>query len=154
MPDQSYKKLLYRGNFEVVCEIDFSESLLSARYAGGYHETAVIGSPNGLRTWRLKYTALHKNVLLNFPGSEPMSREEYIWQFFCNSKGSGNLPFILTCPRDSKDYLGIFKEDALSFTLIDQFLRTTGLTIEQCFVRGTNTLSDGSLGDSSNPDQI
>jgi hypothetical protein len=154
MPDLSFKRLIFRGHYEIVCDVDFSESLLSARYAGGYREDVVIGLTSGLRSWKLKYSPFNKRILIDVPDVGPMARDDYIWNDFCESKAGGNIPRIITCPRDGKDYLFIYKDDRLSFTLVDQFLRTTGLQIEQCYVRGTNTLPDGSLGDSTNPSEI
>lgn len=154
MPDNEFERLEYRGNFQVTCDLDFSESLLSARYPGGFREDVIIGSPNGLRTWRLTYANLNRDVLFKPTNGEPISREQYIWQFYARSKSGGNLPFIITCPLDRKDYLAIFTEDKLSYVLVDRRVRTTGLAIEQVFVKGVNTLEDGSLGEATNPDEI
>jgi hypothetical protein len=164
MPDLQFERLQYRGNYQVTCEVDFSESLLSARYAGGFREDVVIGSPNGLRAWRLSYPALHKHAPAQtesgdhvVESGEIVSREQYIWRIYCRSKAGGNIPVVLRCPMDGKDYLCIFPEDRLSFTLLDHYMRTTGVQLEQTYVKGVNTLDDGSLGspgEPPNPDEI
>lgn len=154
MPNQAYRRLVYRGNFSVECVIDFGDALLSAKYPNGYREDVIIGLATGLRAWKLSYPALMTTAFISPPDAEPTSRADYVWNFYVDSKSAGNAPFILTCPRDGKDYLCYFPEDKLSYTLVDLFLRTSGLTIEQINVRGVNTLDDGSLGLASGGDEI
>jgi hypothetical protein len=154
MPDVEFQRLLYRGNFALKRKLDFSESLLSTRYAGGFREDVIVGSPNGLRSWSLTYSALINRVNLNLPGNIIKDRLSYIWDFFSASKSGGNIPFIITDPEDNKDYLAIFSALFIEVDKVDFYLSTTGLQIEQLFVRGVNTLADGSLGTAENPDEI
>jgi hypothetical protein len=149
----SFPRLIYRGHYEVVCNIDFTESILSATYPGGYEETTVVGSENGRRSWSLKYPNNNKRAMIYPKDAEPVSRDQYIWDFVCTSISGGRIPFIMQCPRDGKDYLCLFKDNNLSYTLVDQFCRSTGLQIIQVAVKGVATLADGSLGEPVSPDE-
>jgi hypothetical protein len=155
MPDRGHPRLVYRGHYEVTCEGDWGQTFLQADYPGGYFETSVIGHPSGLRTWSLRYPALKKELMVQpDDGGEPVPRDQYIWDFVEWSKGGGNLPFVMKCPRDGKDYLCVFKENKLSMRLVDESLRTTGLVVQQVFVRGVSFNDDGSLGEQTNTDEI
>lgn len=154
MPDVAFKRLIYRGNFALTRRVDYGGSLLGTKYAGGYREDVIVGSPNGLRSWTLNYTALNSRVMVQPKGAEPKDRLSYVWDFIRESKGGGNLPFILTDPEDGKDYLAVFTDDLFEVEKLDLFLSTTGLNVEQVYVRGVNTLDDGSLGEATNSDEI
>lgn len=138
-----YRLLVYRGNFEVTAGIDYGEALLCAKYPFGYMETAVVGIP--VRDWALTYTALHRRVKVQLPNGEAVSRLDYVWSFYGGSKGAGNEPFILRCPRNGKLYLAYFPDDRLEYRLVDHFLATAGLSIKQMNVKGVTTNADGSL---------
>jgi hypothetical protein len=138
-----FAQLIYRGNFQLTAGIDYGGALLSAKFPNGYRRTAVVGVP--LRDWKLTYSALHRRVKVQLPNGESMSRLDYVWAMYCSSKGSGNYPFVLRCARDGKLYLAVFTDDRLEYSLIDQFLATSGLAIEQAAVRGVTTNADGSL---------
>lgn len=150
MPDQHFKRLIYKGNFAFTRAINFGAALLSAAYPGGYREDVIVGDTRGLRSWKLTYSALHRHVMVGIENGQEISRPDYIGNFFAWSKAGGNLPFIITDPHDGKDYLVIFKDDELSYEMANHFLSTTGLQLEQVYVRGVNFLDDGSLGENTN----
>lgn len=141
-----YEKLSYRGNFSLTKKVDYGETLLTTKYAGGYQESIIVGHTHGLSAWTLKYTALLNTAYIDVPGYGLQPRDKYIWHFIQRSKGGGNLPFVISCPMDGKDYLCTFPDDDFSFELVDFKLRTTGLTVAQVFVRGVTFQADGSLG--------
>jgi len=141
-----FPRLVYRGNFALSRKADYGESILSAQYAGGFREDILVGSQYPLNSWGLTYSALLNTSYVEVPGSVPEPRDRYIWNFILRSKGGGNLPFVMTCPMDKKDYLCIFPENEFTFEIMDFRLRTTGLSIAQVFVRGVTVQTDGSLG--------
>jgi hypothetical protein len=143
-----YEKLAYRGNFALTRNVSYAETLLSAQYAGGFREDIIVGDTHGLNKWTLRYNALLNTQYIEVPGFDREPRDRYIWNFIQRSKGGGNLPFVLPCPMDNKDYLCVFTETDFTFEIVDFKLRTTGLQISQVFVRGVTVRSDGSLGDS------
>jgi hypothetical protein len=154
MPDQAFPRLLYRG-FAARRRIDFNETLLSASFPGGYREDIVVGSVNGLRSWQIGYNRLYTDLYVTVPGGHRVSRLDYIWQLYVESKREGNRPIVFTDPHERKDYLCYFPQNVLDINRVNHELSNTSLEIEQVFVRGVNTLEDGSLGETEgNPDEL
>lgn len=143
----------YLGQFSIKRGIDFSDILLSAKYPGGYREDAIIGE-FGLRSWSLHYSVLLEGTYVQIPSGDLVPRLDYIWNFFSESKLAGNAPFIIRDPYDRKDYLAIFTATKIDMNMVDHELSTTGLQIEQVFVKGVTFLADGSFGESTNTDEI
>lgn len=140
-----FPMLIYRGNYELTASVDFSGTMLSAEYGGGFREDEVIFPP--MRGWSLSYKALSKRVSVQLANGERASRLNYVWNFYMASKAGGNLPFVVRCPRDEKLYLAYFPDDALQVNLVDQFLGTCGLTVRQLYVRGVSVNADGSVNE-------
>lgn len=139
----TYPTLIYRGNFQVVAALDYSNSLLRADFGGGLSETEVIFPP--LRDWKLSYPELSRDAMIYLPSGESVSRLDYVWAMYRASKDSGNHPLILRCPRDKKLYLVEFADDRLEYSLADLYLATCGLTLKQVYARGVTFNADGSL---------
>jgi hypothetical protein len=112
-------------------EIAGEWDLLTADFGDGFEVAALVGSPEGTRTWSMKIDVLPATtkqapgishsldpVFLLTQGGEyalteggeqvilesnPAARAEYLWKFFRVSKASGNQPFWveLEDPDDS-----------------------------------------------------
>ena len=136
-------QLVYRGNFEVTAGIDYADSHLRADYGGGLSETEVVFPPR--RFWRLSYPALSRDVSIQLPSGEAVTRHDYVWDFYRHHMDAGNLPFVMRCPRDKKLYLCEFEDTRLEYSLVDLFLATSGLSIRQAAVRGVLLNPDGSV---------
>src|SRR4028119_2018611 len=99
MPNLDFPRLLYRG-FAATRRIDFGETLQSAEFPGGYREDVVIGSTLGLRSWKIGYNRLYTDLYVTLPGGARLSRLDYIWQLYTESKAAGNRPIIFTEPHE------------------------------------------------------
>lgn len=150
MPIEGIRQLQYRGNFALKRRKDYTGAILSVRYTGGYREDVTIAQP--LRGWSLTYSAL-TNTLVPLTDAEPVDRLTYIWDFYCASKDNSNAPFIVA-DLDNKLYLCVFTEQLIETSHVDYKLATTGLQLEQVYVKGVNTNADGSIESGDNPDRI
>ena len=156
MPNLNYARLEY-----VVLdgqEVEAEYAILSADMGDGYYQSALVGSPLGLMTWRIKY-----DHLARFPNRSqgPLSMEaasRYLWKFFRARMGEGNSSFVIATkdPADDerKDWLVGFVETKLTYREFKQRFYQTGIEIRQRRERGVNFNPDGSLGESLNPDDI
>jgi hypothetical protein len=153
MPDLAFPRLEYvvLDGHEIGVEYD----ILEADMGDGYAESALVGSPHGLLSVSLTYNHLARSP--HRPRGR-FSREavaDYLWEFFCARMREGNAPFIVRFMRDRKDYLFRFREKKLGYReAFNQRFYTTGIELIQARARGVNTLEDGSLGESVNPDVI
>lgn len=149
-----YERLKDIGSFGLTCSIGFA--FLKAQFGDGFRKSALVGSAAGTRSWKLVYKTLPDTrdggFLTN--AGEIQSRANYLWELFCSCKAAGDLPDIITCPRDGKDYMAVFDDDALSYEMFSHRLFSTGLNLSQYRAQEINTLEDGSLGASDNPDRI
>jgi hypothetical protein len=147
MPDSSdYPLLVYRGNYRVTLGASYEGSILSAEMGGGYRRDEVIFPK--ILTGKLTYEALEKRVWVQpAEGGPPKSRLDYIWDFYCGSKDNANRPFRMRSPRDGKMYLWFFPENGIELEMMNRNLATTGLKVQQVYVKGVATLDDGSLAD-------
>jgi hypothetical protein len=143
-------RLKHTGWFGLRAEIDFAEQVLQL----SLRRRAVIevDDSRGVRSWQLVYKVLPGTLdgPITLDSGDIQSRADYLWDFFCERKGGeGPQSFIITCPRDGKDYLAVFTETKLSYEMFNVRLFTTGLGIIQVDEDDVNTLEDGSLGDTS-----
>ena len=154
MPNEAYERLQYIGSFGLTCEIGFD--ILEAEFGDGYDASALVGSDQRLRGWRLVYKVLTGTMdsPIQVNVSELESRADYLWNFFQRRKVEGNSSFIITCPRDGKDYLAKFVDHKLSYEMFATKLFSSGVVLQQRREKGVNTLEDGSLGLRENPDVI
>jgi hypothetical protein len=143
----AYPELIYRGNYAVTVGVDYSKSFLRADFGGGLSETETVFP--GLLYAKLNYSALHSRAMVQPEDGEPTDRLTYFYSFYRESMDNGIRPFVMRVPRPltEKPYLWEFTDLNLEFSLVDQFLATTGISIRQAFVRGMNFLNDGSIGD-------
>lgn len=140
------------GSFGLRAEIEFAELVmqLSLRRRAAVE----VDDSRGVRSWQLVYKALPGTLdgPVTLDSGDARSRADYLWDFFCDRKGGGGpQSFILTCPRDGKDYLGVFTDPKLSYEMFTVRLFSTGLGIIQVDEPDVNTLEDGSLGDTDGP---
>lgn len=154
----AYKELDYRGNYSVTVSVAFT--VLTTQYGDGYEDSARIGSPGGLRSWSLTYSALHRYPFgAGAPQFVSQSRADYFYQFYCDRLAAGNEPFILFCPYALKRFLVKFTDMAMTLSLMDTRLATastgdgssgsgggSGVNLKQVRVAGvTDANDDGSL---------
>jgi hypothetical protein len=142
------------GNYGLSEGISFT--ILEIDYGEGYDDSALIGSDQGTRNWRLVFKSLLGT--LDYPvqlnSGDLQSRADYIWDFFCRHKAAGNKSFRMVSPRDGKVYLAKFLEHTLTYEMFAIKLFSTGLVIQQRRERGVNESEDRSIGSVENPDQI
>jgi hypothetical protein len=156
MPDLAFERLEY-----VVLdgqEVDIEFAVLSAQFGDGHGARALVGSPAGLRTWRIKYDHLARQPHRRTGRFSVESAASYLWGFWCDRMAEGNSSFVRSFvdPRDNKrkDWLVGFTETKLTYTEFRQRFYTTGIEVRQRRERGVNFLDDGSLGEHTNPDEI
>lgn len=122
-----------------------------------------VDDPRGVYSWKLVYKVLpgtlDGSVTLDGdegvgPGGTQLSRADYVWLFYLARKGGAVKSFIITCLQDGKDYLVMFADQELTYEMFMVRLFSSGLTLDQVDEPDVNTLDDGSLGASDNPDQI
>lgn len=148
-----YERLIFRGHFKCEVGIDYSGSFLSVEYGGGLDETEKVFP--GLLTAKLSYPHLDRDVMVQLPSGELVSRLDYIWGFYRRQMDNARRPFLMRSPLDKKLYLWKFADDSLSIELVDLFMGTTGLSMRQAYVRHVNTLEGGALDDGfENPSTI
>lgn len=134
-----YSTLVYRGHFRVVEELDFSGSVLSAGFGWGYQIADTIFPP--LRACTLSYPTLHRDAMIGL-----VSRHDYLWNFYEARKTAANEPFLMKSPKDGKWFLWRFADDKLSYELLDLYMASSGVKLEQANVQGvTPDAADGSF---------
>jgi hypothetical protein len=122
--------LLDVGSFGFTEAISFR--VLEFSYGDGYEDSALIGSTDGTRSWKLTY-----KVLPGFRGQtqggvfSAQSRADYLWNFFCDRMAAGNESFKFISPKDGRLYLAAFAETTLSYELFMTKLFTTGISVKQ-----------------------
>jgi len=127
-------------------EVEVSHDVYEVDYGDGYGDAALVGSPSGLRTWRVVYGHLHRHPHRREGQFAAQSTEAYIWDFYNARRAEGRGLFIFRCTRTKKDFLGKFKNKSLSYrALLDAFY-TSSLEIEQAREPGVEfDPVDGSL---------
>lgn len=148
-----YERLLFRGHFHCEVGVDYSGSFLGVEYGGGLDETEKVFP--GLLTAKLSYPELDRDVMIQLPSGELISRLDYIWGFYRRSMDNARRPFIMRFPLDKRLYLWKFTDDSLSIELVNLYLGTSGLSLRQAAVRHMNTLEGGALDEGlENPSTI
>jgi len=156
MPNLEFPKLEY-----VVLdgqEVEAEHSILSADMGDGYYESAVVGSPLGLMTWRIRYDHLARYPHRRKPPLSIEAASSYLWKFFRARMAEGNSSFVIATkdPADEvrKDWLVGFTETKLTYREFKRRFYQTGIEVRQRRETGVNFLDDGSLGEALNPDVI
>lgn len=131
-----YSILIYRGHFHCEVGLTYKDAMLSGSRGGGYRDDELIFPP--IRTASLSYPTLHKDALIEVSTGVFKNRVQYIWDFFRASKDAGNKPFLMKSPNpaDNKYFLWVFSDPDLSIELIDLFMGSSGLKLEQVYVKG------------------
>lgn len=129
---------------------------LRAHYGDGYAEGAVIGSPEGLRTWRVKIAALpglDGTYLVDSGEHGYQTRARYLWEFFIrHNVAAAHKPFWLRDPVEKRDYLAEIVEEELDFEVFCLTVFGAGLTLRQRRVGGVEGV--GAVTEEVNPDEI
>lgn len=139
-----YSQLIYRGHFECEIGVSYKAAKLGASYGGGYKTVETIFPP--LLYGSLSYPTLHRDAMIEVSVGVFKNRLDYIWDFYRSSKDNADKPFLMKSPLDGKWYLWDFPDDDLSIRLVDLYMGSTGLKIEQRYVAGvTPDNEDGSF---------
>lgn len=131
---EGYSKLIYRGHFECEIGVSYKEAKLGASFGGGFKQVENIFPP--LLFGSLSYPTLHRDAMIEVETDVFVNRLDYIWTFYRTSKDNADQPFLMKSPLDGKWYLWDFPDDDLSIRLIDLYMGSTGLKIEQRYVEG------------------
>lgn len=136
MPLPDLPQLIYRGHFQVTVGISYKDAALSASFGGGYSTTENIFPP--LRSAGLRYPTLNVDAMIEVSTGVFKNRLQYIWDFFRASKDAGNKPFLMKSPNpaDNKYFLWVFSDPDLTIDLIDLFMGSSGLKLDQVYVKG------------------
>lgn len=139
-----YSILLYRGHFECEVGISYKGAKLGASLGGGYKTVENIFSP--LLYGSLSYPTLHRDAMIEVAEDTFVNRLTYIYEFYKASKDNADKPFLMKSPLNGKYYLFDFPDDDLTIRLVDLYMGSTGLKIEQRYVAGlTPDNADGSF---------
>lgn len=134
MPLPDFPILKYRGHFECEIGISYKSAKLGVSLGGGYKAVDNIFPP--LLYGSLSYPTLHRDAMIEVEEDVFVNRLDYIWAFYRNSKDNGDEPFLMKSPLDGKWYLWDFPDDDLTITLLDLYMGSSGLKIEQRYVEG------------------
>jgi hypothetical protein len=126
--------LQYRGHFKCEVGISYKAAKLTTGYGGGYREAENIFPP--LLYGSLSYPTLHRDAMIETEPDVFVDRLTYIWNFYTNSKDNADEPFLMKSPRNGLWYLWYFPDDDLTVELIDLYMGSSGLKIEQVYVKG------------------
>jgi hypothetical protein len=131
-----YEKLLYRGHFHCQVGLTYKDAMLSASKGGGYREDELVFPP--IRSASLSYPTLSVDAMIEVSTGVFKNRLQYIWDFFRASKDGGNKPFLMKSPNpaDNKYFLWVFSDPDLTIDLIDLFMGSSGLKLDQVYVKG------------------
>lgn len=117
---------------------------LRATYGDGYVEGAVIGSPEGLRKWKVKIAVLPhtEDYSVNAGEHGLQTRAEYLWKFYVRHNVQNAFkPFWVRDPFLQQDYLIEFVEEELDYAMLCALAYSTGLTLRQRRVHGVESVS-------------
>ncbi|MCA1615053.1 MAG: hypothetical protein LC795_15655 [Acidobacteria bacterium] len=119
---------------------------LRASYGSGYGEGAVIGNPEGLRSWKVRVGAL-PNVegenTVNAGEHGLQTRFKYLFDFFVrHNVQNARKPFWVRDPVDGRDYLAEIDADEMDFRMLSRVVMSTGLTLKQRRVFGQTSPGD------------
>jgi hypothetical protein len=118
--------------------------LLRAPFGDGFDASALVGSPDGLRSWSISIDVLPhlEDYLLDAGEFGLQTRALYLWEFFCRHKGAGDKSFVIVDPIDERKYFARFVDNKLTYQLLTRKLYSTGLELEQRRERGVEVTSD------------
>lgn len=129
---------------------------LRASYGSGYGEGAVIGHPEGLRTWKFKCSALPNLMnedLIDAGEHGLVTRAQYVWGVFERSNvRNAHKPIWFREPVEGRSYLVEIVEDELDFRMLSLLIYSTGLTLRQRRVFGVASPTEPTAIE--NPDAI
>ena len=129
-------------------EIEIAFDVFSAEMGDGYRQSALVGSPSGLRTWRLSYPHLSRSPDRKIGRFSEESKADYLWDFFCERMAEGNAPFVLIWRK--KRWLVGFTDTKLSYkSAFRARFYTSGIEVGQRREAGVDFNDDGSLADAA-----
>lgn len=122
--------------------ITFTE--LSNDLSDGYRARTLFGSENGVRTFKLRMNTLaHSDIgvpTVTGINGESVSREDYIWSLFCETKVSGE-PFVYQSRRNGQYYLVEFADKTLTYSGMMVKLFATGIELRQVRIQGQSVFN-------------
>ena len=145
-------RLKYLGHFSLSVALKHASVVIKLSLRRRIEVT--VDDTRGVRSWKLTYKSLPgtPDGPIELDGDEGIGaaetllpREKYVWDFFNARKGGEVKSFIITCPRDGKDYLVVFDDAEITFETFAVRLYSTGLTLVQVDEADMPTLEDGSL---------
>lgn len=143
MSDMQTETLITEGFlFEAV---SIRGSKLRANYGDGYVEGAVIGSPQCLRTWKVKINVLPhtEDYSINAGEHGLQTRALYLWRFYeRHNVANAFKPFWLRDPFLQQNYLVEIVEEELDYAMLCRLAYSTGLTFRQRRVHGVESQTD------------
>jgi hypothetical protein len=129
---------LFQLSAEQCAVKDYSETIwfseLENDLSDGYDASVLFGSATGNRKFSLTLptltgSGLSDSVVIGING-ETTSREEYIWNLFCECKVTGT-PFVIQSSRNSGYFLVKFAQKELTYQRMLTKLYSTGLELKQ-----------------------
>jgi hypothetical protein len=141
--ENGFERLITEGFFFEALSI--RGATLRASYGDGYAESAVIGSPDGLLTWKVKINVLpdDDDYLVNAGAYGLQTRERYLWDFYVrHNVANAFKPLWLRDPKSGRDYLVEIVEEQLDYQLLCLTASSTGLTLRQRRVFGVSSPGD------------
>lgn len=148
---EGYRVLQDIGTVGLERTVEFA--LLEADFGDGYGASALTGSTEGTRSWKLVWRGVHSKLPM-IPSDitgDLLDRVNYLWRFYCDQMAAANAPFIITDPVDRQQYLVRFADR--NFTqqqFRDALFYSFGVKLKQARVPG---FSFGAV-QAANPDQI
>lgn len=118
---------------------------LTASYGDGFRESAVIGSPEGLRRWRVKIGTLPHldDYTINAGEHGIQTRAQYLWEFYIrHNVANAFKPFWMRDPFLNRDFLVEIVDEELDYAMFCRTAYSTGLTIRQRRVHGVGSMTD------------
>lgn len=141
MPSSSDYDTLTGSCFRIK-SMEWSGSVLRARFGDGFFDQALVGSSAGLHKFAL-FSGVLPDTQLNLPLITSKPWFTYIYEFF-QSHTVDEVPFILSW--NSKNWTVMFSETKIAMEQFRNGLYSTGIPIEQVRIRGfTSYASDGSI---------
>ena len=122
--------LLEIGSYGLSEQVEFR--VLEFSFGDGYEDSALVGSTEGILSWKLVMKVL-PGVLGQERGG-PLSvesRADYLWNFFCDRMAAGNETFKFVSPRNGRMYLAAFAETKLSYEMFAARLFSSGISLKQ-----------------------
>lgn len=118
---------------------------LGAMYGAGYGEGVRVGPKGGLKSWKIKVSALpdFDDYQINAGEFGLQTRWQYVEGFYTrHNVENWHKVFRFVDPKSRREYLADIAEEQLDMQTFSLFVATVGLTIRQRRVYGVESPSD------------